>query len=75
MKTKVIRRKLRQIEDIVEDVEEWTGEHREELRTASYELGSLEEKLKDLRAFAGAAASTLDTIEIVTESDGEFTWR
>ena len=70
MKTKALRRKMRQIEDIVEDVEGWMNDHREELsEQAGYEIGSLGGKLTDLRALAVAAGTTLDTIETLTKGE------
>lgn len=69
METKAIRRKLRQIEDIVEDVEYWLAGNLDELTPAAYEVDSLERKLRDITTLAAASGATLHTIETLTEKN------
>lgn len=68
MKTKALRRKVRQIADIVEDVDEWMLDNMDALSVkASYEVGSLETKLREIRVLAEQSEGTLETIETRTE--------
>ena len=70
MKTKALRRKLRQITDIVEDVDEWMLDNIDTLSTkASYEVGSLESKMREIRTLAEQSEGALQTIEMRTEHD------
>ena len=68
MKTKALRRKLRQITDIVEGVDEWMLSNVVTLSVkASYEVGNLESKMREIRSLAEQSEGTLYTIEIRTE--------
>ena len=70
MKTKTIRRKVRQITDIVEDVEEWMYDNSDELYSkVTYEASGLEEKITEIKTLAERAIGTLHTIETRTEGD------
>ena len=68
MKTKALRRKVRQITDIAEDVDEWMISNLDTLSVkAGYEVGSLESKMREIRSLAEQSEGTLETIEMRTE--------
>ena len=68
MKTKTLRRKVRQIADIAEDVDEWMFDNLDTLSAkASHEVESLEAKMQEIKTLAEQSEGTLHTIEMRTE--------